>query len=78
MTKKNTPKTAVPTPSMIRYAPRRFRLRSNRTGSSACRLRASMTVNAASSTAAADSAATTLLSPQWDVPSGPAVALDRP
>ena len=35
VTKKNTPKTAVPTPSMMRFAPRRSRLRSSRTGSSA-------------------------------------------
>ena len=49
------PKIAVPTASMIRYAPVRLRLRSSRIGSSAWRLRVSMTANAASSTTAAAS-----------------------
>jgi len=63
---------------MTRFAPTRSRLRSNRAGSSASRLRVSTTANAASSTAPAASAATTLASPQCDAPSGVVAALDRP
>jgi hypothetical protein len=43
MRKKNTPNMAVPTVSMMRFAPSPSRSRSSRTGSSAWRLRASMT-----------------------------------
>ena len=69
---------AVPTPSIIRYAPTRFLSRSSRGGSSACPLRDSMTVNAASSTTADASDAITFVSPQCEVPSGPVAALARP
>jgi hypothetical protein len=47
-------------------------------GSRACGLRVSITANAASRTAAAVSAATTLASPQWETPFGLVAALIRP
>ena len=78
VTKKNTPDRMVPTASIMRIAPARSRLRSSRTGISAWRLRASMTAKAASRTTPAVSAASTLVSPQWEVPSGLVAALDRP
>jgi hypothetical protein len=55
-----------------------LRSRSSRTGSRACGLRVSVTANAASSTAAAASEATTLASPQWETPFGLVAALTRP
>ena len=77
--KKNTPKIAVPAPSMIRFAPARFRLRSSRAGSSAWRLRVSMTTNAASSATPTASDVTTLALPQYELPPGlVAAADDRP
>ena len=66
------------TASMMRFAPRRSRWRSSRTGSSASRLRVSTSANAASRTTPAVSAVTTLASPQCDVPSGLVAASDRP
>ena len=72
------PKMAVPTHSMIRFAPVRSRSRSSRVGSSGCSLRVSITANAASRTTDAASEATTLASPQWETPSGLVAALDRP
>ena len=72
------PSSAVPTHKLIRYAPDRSRLRSTRMGSSGSVLRVSITANAASSTAAAASDATTLASPQCDTPSGVVAALDSP
>jgi hypothetical protein len=69
---------AVPVHRLIRYAPDRIRLRSTRKGSSGSVLRASITPNTASSTAAAASAATTLASPQCERPSGVVAALDSP
>jgi len=72
------PKMAVPTHTMIRFAPVRSRSRSSRSGSSGLWLRASMTVNAASSTTDAASDATTLVSPQCDTPSGVVAASDSP
>ena len=72
------PNSAVPTHSMIRYAPDRFRLRSTRIGTSACLLRTSMNPNATSSTTAAASDAITLVSPQCETPFGLVAALDSP
>ena len=72
------PKMTVPTHSMIRFAPVRSRSRSRRSGSSGFLLRASMTVNAASSSADAASEATTLASAQCETPSGVVAAFDRP
>ncbi len=72
------PNSAVPTHSMIRYAPDRFRLRKTRSGISACLLRDSMIRNEASSTTAAVSEASTLVSPQCETPSWVVAALDRP
>jgi len=59
-----------PAGSGVGFAPDRSRLRSSRIGSSAYLLRVSITANDASSTTAAASAATTLVSPQCDTPSG--------
>ena len=72
------PNIAVPTQSMIRYAPDRSRLRKIRSGISACLLRASMNTNETSSTTAAASDTTTLVSPQCETPLGLVAALDRP
>ena len=72
------PNIAVPTNSMIRLAADRSRLRKIRSGISACSLRASMTMNEASSTTAAVSEAMTLVSPQCETPLGLVAALVRP
>ena len=72
------PNIAVATQSIIRYAPERLRLASKRSGSSACRLRDSMTTKPTSSTTAATSDATTLGSVQCEMPDSLAVALDSP
>jgi len=72
------PEMAAPTHSMIRFAPVRLRSASSRTGSKGCSARVSMNANAASSTTDAASDATTLASPQWEVPSGLVAALARP
>ena len=53
-------------------------MRSTRRGSSGWLLRASITANATSSTAAAASAVTTLASPQCESPSEVVAALDSP
>jgi hypothetical protein len=76
--KKNMPKMAAPTHSMIRFAPVRSRSRSSRSGSSGCRLRASITANAASSSTDAASATTTFASPQCETPSAVVAALTSP
>ena len=72
------PNMAVPTQSMTRLAADRFRLRKIRSGISAYLLRASMTRNEASSTTAADSETSTLVSPQCETPLGVVAALVRP
>ena len=72
------PNIAVPTQSMITFAADRSRLRKIRSGISACSLRASMTMNAASSSTAAVSATMTLVSPQCETPFGLVAALVRP
>ena len=72
------PNIDVPMHSMIRLAADRSRLRKIRSGISACLLRASMAPNAASRTTAADSEASTLVSPQCDTPFAVVAALDRP
>src|SRR5258707_3257647 len=76
--KKNMPKIAVPMHKLIRYAPVLSRDASTRGGTSACRDRASMSPNAASSTTAASSEPTTLASPQWETPLEVVAALDSP
>src|SRR6516165_1911156 len=63
---------------MIRLAADRSRLRKIRSGISACLLRDSMKTNETSSTTAAASDTTTLVSPQCDTPLGLVAALDRP
>ena len=72
------PNIAVPTQSMIRFAADRSRLRKIRSGISACLLRDSMITNETSSTTAAASETTTLVSPQCETPLGLVAALDRP
>ena len=64
--------------SMIRLAADRSRLRKMRSGISACRLRASMTMNEARKTTAATSEASTLGVPHCEPPVAEAAALDRP
>jgi hypothetical protein len=63
---------------MIRLAADRSRLRKIRSGISACSLRDSMTMNAASSTTAAVSETMTLVSPQCETPFWLVAALVRP
>ena len=72
------PNCAVPTNSMIRLAADRSRLRKIRSGISACGLRVSMTMNAASSATAAVSETMTLVSPQCETPFWLVAALVRP
>jgi len=72
------PNMAVPTQSKTRLAADRFRLLKIRSGISACLLRASMRTNVTSSTTAAASEATTLVSPQCETPLGVVAASERP
>lgn len=71
-------KNTAPEHTMIRFAPVRSRSPSRRSGSSGFLVRASMTVNAASSTTDATSDATTLASAQCETPSGVVAAFDSP